>query len=280
MVYKAVSFDGLSASGKSTMVEMSSERGLDAEVVRENTYDPFRPATSKLNNLLKELNPPEAVEKVSEEYSDFKPFLRDALEYSLSFKDKPTSQKQALLAYMFTRGRKTVDDYVREAIQKHDVILDRWKISGMAYQVDPEGIYSWQEIRRLNDETFNILTPDIQIILTCPLDQIPIRRAFRDKQPVGTAGQMSKGREHIILPAFNDIFNTLKSEMSIYKFENCGTPVEDLRKQIRQAIPTFQKIENVVSKHGFRIKQEKIDDAEAFWLEPERLQRIYERQTK
>lgn len=201
----------------------------------------------------------------------------DALNYSSIFEDKPTSQKQALLAYMFTQGRKFVDDYVREAIKKHDVILDRWKISGMAYQVYPEG-YSWQEIRRLNDEKFNILTPDIQIILTCPPEQIPIRRAFRDKQSAGTAGQMSKGREYIILPAFNDIFDTLKNEMPIYKFENCGTPVEDLREQIRQAIPTFQQIENIVSKHGFRLKQEKTD--EAFWLESERLRRIYERQTK
>lgn len=278
MVYKAVSFDGLSLAGKSTMVQMLSERSEDAEVVRENTYDRFRPVTSKLNKLLKELNPTEAVEKVSEEYSDFKPFLMDALNYSL-FEDKPTSQKQALLAYMFTQGRKTVDDYVRKAIEKHDVILDRWKISGMAYQVDPEG-YGWQEIRDLNDVTFDILTPDVQIILTCPIGQIPIRRAFRDKQPVGTAGQMSKGREHIILPAFKEIFNAMKSETPVYMFENCGTPMEDVKEQIKQAIPIFQQIENVVGKHGFRIKQEKIDDAEAFWLEPERLRRIYERQTK
>jgi len=278
MVYKAVSFDGLSLAGKSSMVQMLSEISLDAEVVRENTYDQFRPATSKLNKLLKELNPPEAVEKVSEKYPDFKPFLRDALEYSSIFEDKPTSQKQALLAYMFTQGRKSVDDYVREAIKRHDVILDRWKISGMAYQVDPEG-YSWQEIRRLNDITFDILTPDVQIILTCPIAQIPDRRAYRDKLGAGTAGQMSKGREDIILPAFIEIFNTMKSETPVYLFENCGTPVEDIRGQIRQAIPTFQKIEDAVSEHGFRLKQEKIDD-EAFWLEPERLQRIYSRQTK
>lgn len=277
MVYKAVSFDGLSLAGKSTMVQMLSERSGDAEVVRENTYDRFRPVTSRLNKLLKELDPLGAVKKASEEYSDFKPILMDALDYSL-FEDKPTSQKQALLSYMFTQGRKTVDDYVRKAIEKHDVILDRWKISGMAYQVDPEG-YGWQEIRDLNDVKFDILTPDVQIILTCPIGQIPIRRAFRDKQPVGTAGQMSKGREHIILPAFKEIFNAMKSETPVYMFENCGTPVEDMKEQIKQAIPIFQQIENVVDKHGFRLK-EKIDDVEAFWLEPERLRKIYERQTK
>ncbi|NIO44393.1 MAG: hypothetical protein GTN36_02465 [Candidatus Aenigmarchaeota archaeon] len=276
MVYKIVSFDGLSLSGKTTMGKMLKERSLDAEIVRENTYDPHRPATSRLNKLLKELDPFKAVKKVSKEFQLSKQVLGDSLEYSSIFEG--SSRKQAMLAYMFTAGRKVVDEHVREAVKEHDVILDRWKMTGMAYQVEPEG-YGWQKIQTLNDVTFGILTPDIQILLTCPIEQIPIRRAYREKVGVGTAGQMSRGREHVILPAFIEIYECFESKIPIYLFENVGTPVEDIKGQIRQAIPTFKRIEAVVRENGFRLKEEEIVSEESFWLDPERLERIYRRQT-
>lgn len=118
------------------------------------------------------------------------------------------------------------------------MILDRWQVTGWAYQVDPEG-YTWQDIRKLHGE-FGIVLPDVQIILTCPIEQIPLRRAYRDKQGVGTAGQMSRGREHVILSAFLEIYDHLKIGTRTYLFGNTGIPVEGLKQQILQAIPTFQ----------------------------------------
>ena len=43
---KVVAFDGLSLSGKSTMVEMLLQRSENAAVLRENTRDPLRNATA------------------------------------------------------------------------------------------------------------------------------------------------------------------------------------------------------------------------------------------
>ncbi len=276
MVYKTVAFDGLSLAGKSTMVQMLLERSLDAEVVRENTFDPYRPTTSKVNRLLKEVEPYEAVKLASEEFPDSRKVLQNAMEYALQFQGSP--RLQALLAYLFASGRKVVDDYVGQAVERHDVILDRWQITGWAYQVDPEG-YTWQEIRKLN-ERLDIRMPDIQVLLTCPPDQIPLRKAYREKQGVGTAGQMSRGREHIILPEFLEIYNQLKDTMPIYLFENNGTPVPELELQIRQAIPIFGKVEDVVRADGFMLNDRQIANLKDVLLNPKILQRIYERQTK
>ncbi|MFH1182507.1 MAG: hypothetical protein V1702_06115 [Candidatus Woesearchaeota archaeon] len=276
MNHKTVAFDGLSVAGKSSMVQMLLERSFDAEVVRENTCDKHRPTISRVNELLKEMMPFQAAKKASEEFPASTTVLQNAMEYASQFQG--SLQQQALLAHLYTAGRKVVDDYVAEAVQRRDVILDRWQMTGWAYQVDPEG-YTWQEIRKLNAE-FGIRMPDIQILLTCPIDQISVRRAYREKLGVGTAGQMSRGREHIILPAFLEIYRQLKGKMPIYLLENHGTPVPQLEEQIRQAMPTFQRVEEIVRTHGFRLNGNQITSLEAFLLNSERLQRIYERQTK
>lgn len=276
MVYKTVAFDGLSLAGKSTMVQMLFERSINAEVVRENVRDPYRPLTSRLNKLLKDFGPAVAVEKAFMEFPGSGDVLHRALDYASGFSG--SAQRQALLAHMFTQGRRVVDDYVRQAVEERDIILDRWQMTGWAYQVDSEGL-TWHDIRRLNEE-FGILVPDIQVVLTCPVEQIPARKAYREKQSVGTAGQMSGGREQIIRDAFLDIYKHLSGAIPVYLFENAGTPARDLEGQIRQAIPIFREVERVVRSHGFRVKDEAMTGEEAFWLNPERLCRIYERQTK
>jgi thymidylate kinase len=273
---KSIAFDGLSLAGKSTMVQMLLERSLDAEVVRENTYDPHRPATSAVNRLLKNMDPRSAVNTASQMFSDSKKVLEEAERYASRF--GAPYQKQALLAYIFTAGRSVVDSYVRETTKKHDVILDRWQVTGWAYQVEPEG-YTWHEIKKLNEQ-FNITVPDVQFILTCPIEQIPARRAYREKQGIGTAGQMSKGREHIILPAFLEIDDYLKVRMPVYLYENSGVPAQNLEDQIKQAAATFRRIEKVAGANGFMLRADKLADEEAFWLDTDRLARIYERQTR
>ncbi len=274
MSYKTVAFDGLSLAGKSTMVQMLLERSQDAEVIRENAHDPYRVVTSEVNKLLKQHVPAEAVRLALQEFPDASDLLYEAIGYSILF---PKAQKQALLAYMFTKGRKVVDDYVRSVKEKHDIILDRWQLTGWAYQVGSEG-YSWQDIRELNEDN-SITVPDVQFLLTCPVDEIPARKAYREKSGVGTAGQMSRGREDVILPAFLEIYKALDGTMPIYLLENAGIPVSDVKEQIRQAIPTFQKVEAAVSKRGFKLRTNQVAD-EVFWLDPKRLQRIYDRQSK
>lgn len=271
-----VAFDGLSLAGKSTMVAMLEERSENAQVIRENTCDPFRPTTSQLNKLLKRAGPYEAVKSLSEDSPEHKATLYKALEYASAFVGP--DQRQALLAYMFTAGRQVVNQYVMERMQDHDLILDRWQMTGWAYQVGEN--YSWQEIQRLNQE-FGIILPQVQFLLVCPTNQIPQRRAFREKVGVGTAGQMSSEREAIILKAFWAIFRKLKTDgMQIHLIENRGIPVENLGEQIRQAIPTYQQIENIVRETGFKLRSDQVASQTDFWLEAERLSRIQRRQIK
>lgn len=274
-----VAFDGLSLAGKSTMVAMLEEQSENAQVIRENTYDPFRPITSQLNKLLKQTDPYAAVKSITEEIPKHKVILHKALEYASAFEGP--DQKQALLAYMFTAGRQIVNQHVIERMQDHDLILDRWQMTGWAYQVGEK--YTWQEIQRLNQE-FGIILPHVQILLVCPTDQISQRRTFREKTGVGTAGQMSSDREKIILKAFWAIFRKLKTDgMQIHLIENKGTPVEDLERQIKQAIPTYQQIEDIVRGTGFRLRSDQATNQTVFWLNwlnKGRLSRIQKRQIR
>ena len=271
---KIVAFDGLSLAGKSTMVAMTEEI-TGTVVVRENIFDPYRPATSQLNKLLKEMSPSDAAKQVVKDFPRSEKVVTDSLEYGMQFKESPS---QPILARMFTAGRKVVNEHVQEIASKQDVILDRWQVTGWAYQVDPEHGYRWQDIMRLNEE-FGIVLPDVQVILTCPIDQIAQRRAYRQKQTVGTAGQMSGGREHIILSAFTEINDYLRTRTKTFWFENKGTPTQDIKDQILQAIPTFQGIEEVLRESGFQFKSESIINSPSYWTTPDRLDRVYKRQT-
>ncbi|MBI5389905.1 hypothetical protein HZB02_00265 [Candidatus Woesearchaeota archaeon] len=277
MPYTRIAFDGLSLAGKSTMVQMLLECSLDAVVIRENTLDPYRPMTSRVNKLLKEKTIPEVIDVIGSEFSQHASVLHDAFQYASAF---GSSQNQAMLAYLFTTGRKEVALASQPHLEEQDVIHDRWKLSGCGYQVDLPA-YTWKMILDLNDR-FEIPDPHAQFLLTCPLTEIPLRKQYREKQGTGTAGQMSKGKEHIILPAFLAMSQNadLQSRFPIYLLENKGNPVDDLQTQILQALPANCKIEEAIrGSTSFRFKEPEIIRDPSFWLEPTRLQRIYGRQT-
>lgn len=274
-IFSIAAFDGLSLSGKSTMVQMLKERSKNTVIMRENQFDPIRTLTSYVNRLLKNSEFDSVFPLASERFPEFDEVLEVARGYSNSFIGM--GKNQALLAYLFTKGRNIVNDKVEELAKESSVILDRYRFTGCAYQVEPN-IYSWQEINSLND-SFGIIMPDIQFLLTCPIDQVPIRRSYRQKQGRGTAGQMSIGREDIILPTFHDMYESFKDKMQIYMIENSGTPVPSIEKQIQQAIPTYCRIEDILSANGWEFKDEAIGDQEGYWLEPNRLHRIYNLQT-
>lgn len=275
-LHRIAAFDGLSLAGKSTMVGMLSERASSAEVIRENTFDPHRPATSDLNKKLKVNELKKAFELVQEEFPDSRVVLARAFDYSQNY--SPDARRQAMLAYMFTAGRSIVDNHLQEVIEHKDVILDRWQVTGWAYQADPTG-YTWHDARKLNED-FGITMPDIQIILTCPIDQIPQRREYRDKEGAGTAGQMSRGREQIILPAFLEIAEFLAQEgVPVVTIENEGVPFPDLTAQIQQATLTYSLVEDFLRERGFNLK-DKLKTPKSYWTNPDRLERIRERQVK
>ncbi len=291
---KCVAFDGLSLAGKSTMVQMLYERCVGAEVVRENRLDPHRNATSRANKLLNgkltqeewalldpkvrttnaaPIDPELAAYQASMEFPASRQILKGAAAYSSRFPGEARSQ--VFLAYMFTAGRREVDSHVREALKKGDVILDRWKLTGCAYQAAPPH-YSWEDVMALNED-FGVLTPDLQFIMTVPIDQIDPRRAFRAKEGAGTAGQMSRGREQTILAQFKEMAADLSAPWSIYVLENQGVPAEGIKQQVEQAVPTYHVVEGLSRAFGVRVKGN-LAGATAGWDDPQVLERIKERQ--
>ncbi|MBI2232576.1 MAG: hypothetical protein HYU56_01540 [Candidatus Aenigmarchaeota archaeon] len=295
-----LAFDGLSLAGKSTFVQMLYERSENAVVIRENTFDPLRPATAKLNEMYRSgMLCFEGLDKLEEEYPQYLDAIKNARDYVERLDmDGPDLEKdrQAALAYMFAAGRTIVNEKLIKAVQKQDVILDRWQVTGWAYQSCPakgceDSPYRWEAIRRLN-EHMGIWYPNLQIIVTCSLEQIPLRRAYRQKIGVGTAGQMSLSKEGVIYNAFIEIHDWLLGVgvPSIW-IENSGTPSENPEEQIRQAIPHYLRLEGTLRDYieapitggvdKYRLKPGRLSPTEAgdFFLQPEVLERIYQRQT-
>jgi thymidylate kinase len=241
---KIVAFDGLSGTGKTILISMLEERSLNAVVIEENKIDPLREATAAFNKLLKEFSPGGAAEKVMQRYPYACGDLDEAWLYAEQF-DKG-ARGQAMLAYMFAAGRRFVDPLVRQARGTRDVILDRWMVSGWAYQVSPEADYNWQQIRDLHIGMGFVL-PDVQFVISSTPKQMALRKRFRRELGGGTSGQMSCGREDLIQATYLDIHNSLKGEMPIYLIENKG-----------RILPAYQKVEQIVASHGFKLKPDSV----------------------
>lgn len=294
-----IAFDGLSLSGKTTFSQMLLERSPNAVLIRENESDPYRDMTSFANKVFKESVPYEKqIAAIKAEYPQNATIVDDAVSYvrDLGLEGPtPHKKRQATLAYFFARGRKEVNKEVEQAFEKGDVILDRWIVSGWAYQTQPpidceDDPYTWRHIKALNDD-MGIWYPYAQVIVSCPVDQIPARRAYRQKQGSGTSGQMSTGREHIIQPVFEEIHKwLLENGIPPMYIENAGSPTEKLEDQIRQALPAYLKIEGtlhswiydpVVYIHQYDLTPQPLSlrEAEEFFLRPDVLERIHKRQT-
>lgn len=289
-----ISLDGLSLSGKSTMVQMLQERLEDSVVVKENHLDPLRPAISLINKNHKSgMHIFNAVKLASEEYDSFKHIFKDAIRYVDKFMhesdldiDDQQFIKQPLMAYLFTQGRKIVNETVKDLSKDHDVILDRWAVTGWSYQgILPE--YTWRAVRELGDKE-EIWYPDLQVFMACPVDQIPLRRAYRQKEGIGTAGQMSGGIEDKILSNLLNIRNQISSEgILTHWVENMGRPVKNIDEQIAQATLTYVKLESKMREFNnsilgerrtpFKLSREfdSEDEAKGYFLNPGVMDRIY-----
>ncbi|MDI6721827.1 MAG: hypothetical protein QMD85_05515 [Candidatus Aenigmarchaeota archaeon] len=298
-----IAFDGLSLAGKSTMVSMLRERSQNALVIRENVYDPLRPVTSRLNRIFKEnvCSYNKGLDQLAQEYQEGS-YVLETIDEARRYADRlelegPDREKrrQACLAYFFAKGRAFVNDEVRKQIMMSDVILDRWQASGWAYQTCPakteeDDPYTWHNVRELNEE-MGIWYPNMQIIVTCPIEQIPQRRAFRQKIGAGTAGQMSDGREEMICNNFQEIYKWLLGRgVPTIWVENHGAPCESLEDQLRQAIPNYLALEDELCDNienriiggfdAYNLAPGSLSEKEAeqFFLQPEVLDRIYRRQ--
>ena len=295
MNYVSIGFDGLSTAGKSTLVGMLHLRAPYSDVVSENQMDPLRPVTSRLNRLFKEKSYKDAVEEAKTEYAgtvvDGDTYtvaaqITDADEYAvqeLKFKDEKC-MKQAALAYMFAAGRARVNNRID---RRKNLILDRWVATGCAYQAyDGETeSYPWDEILNLNEE-MGISLPDVQLLVTCPVDEIPARRSYRQKEGRGTAGQMSAGREDEIYRQFMKMKPRLES-MPFLHVVNAGIPCEDRSQQLRQAIPSYLKVESFLRALTATGKVPSsllsgetltLPQAEEFFLDGENMEKIRARQ--
>ena len=105
-IFSIAAFDGLSLSGKSTMVQMLKERSKNTVIMRENQFDPIRTLTSYVNRLLKNSEFDSVFPLASERFPEFDEVLEVARGYSNSFIGM--GKNQALLAYLFTKGRNIV----------------------------------------------------------------------------------------------------------------------------------------------------------------------------
>ena len=276
-----VAYDGLSGSGKSTFVGMLGESarayGQNCLIISENREDPLRNMTAALaRTLLQEHRPLEDVIREFVPRTDVQLVaVNEAYTYSTSWSGR--AREQAFLAYLFAYGRRHVEWEIRRQEPDYDlIILDRNQVTGWAYQSDlPD--YGWQEIRSLNAD-FGIRLPDIQIFLSCPVNQIGPRRELRQKLATGTAGLMSgnKARQQEILEVFRVIYPALQAEGHACNwFENQGSPSAEMADQVAQATLVFVDIAEWLAKKGVKLTKLPL----SYWTAPEVLERLWRQQT-
>lgn len=165
-----IAFDGPSGAGKSTLIERLRQDSANALVVAEKHCDPLRPVTEQVyrvaNGLEGQHSFDDLVSRLDVPCSLSPQQLRSLRTYALEYCSvvREEAREQAFLAYLFTYGRTFTDTYVRALSHAHDVLLDRWQLSGWAGQSVPG--HRWEEIRTLND-SMGIVSPSVQCIVMC-----------------------------------------------------------------------------------------------------------------
>ncbi len=300
MSHVSVALEGIRGTGKSTLTHMLYERSENAIICEKRSIYPYYMAKNRvyaiLNNMLtvdewkkldksvrrergadrmSEISAEETAYQVGLEFPHLHKLLQDVLEYSSRF-GVEQARKQAFIAYLYTADRREATEWVKKQLTNHDVIFDRWRLSGCAYQETPG--YGWRDIKNLHDE-LGVLTPDLEVVLTLPLDQINGRRYFRLLEGARGVGPMvgrveaNLEEERRRTEIFLEMARELKEPSRIVVVENKGTGIQSLRKQIEQALPAYWALEGVVRETGFRLKGGLSDAAEG-WDDPEILERI------
>ncbi len=199
--------------------------------------------------------------------ADLDEILDGAQKYAQTF--SLTAQPQAFLAYLFTTGRSVTNDEVKKIAKDKDAILDRWQLTGWAYQ--DNGHYTWKDVQALNAR-FEILIPDLELLITCPYGQMKQRKEFRQSSGIKKEHPLSEEREFEIALNFEDISTAPAGDVDerhrIYKIENGGI-AESFSQQIEQAVPAYLVVEDVLRMRGYKIKRGK------FELTEDMKQRIY-----
>ncbi|MBI4177369.1 MAG: hypothetical protein HY516_03290 [Candidatus Aenigmarchaeota archaeon] len=296
MKHVSVELEGIRGAGKSTLAQMLYERSADAVVCEKRKIYPYDRAKARvytiLNNMLAteewmkldervrrgkgaermgEITAEDAAYQAVLEFPDLRNVFQAALDYSAKFAGEQ-AKKQALIAYMYTTDRAEASEWVRQQMQNHDVIFDRWRLSGCAYQEAPG--YGWRDIKRLHDE-LGVTVPSVEIVLTLPLEEINSRRYFRLMEGTRSTGAMvgraeaNLAEERRRMAVFLEMAQEL-DDTGIFVVENMGVGVRGIRKQVEQALPAYRVVERIVRDAGFALK----DSSTENWEDPETLERI------
>lgn len=261
-----VAFDGVTGAGKTTLIGMLLADSANAVVVRENEYDPIRPLTKAVyrvahgldgklgtwEDVVKTLH---LVPKSDDDVIGGTDVKQEALDYANHYNRDERSH--ALLAYLFTCGRTFTNRRVKELAQRHNVILDRWQLSGWVGQ-SYEG-HGWWKTRELNKE-MGILWPDVQFIVSCPPENIAERRAIRAGQGVVKPYQIPVEKEGELINTYRSIYDELRREgIRTNLIENNGKSTEDAALQMKQAYVTYRYVRSTLSANDYTFKKQPLE---------------------
>lgn len=244
---KLIAFDGLPSAGKSTFAAMFKER-VDSTCLAHGSLDDLhQPATQALEKSLwndHELPIEKAIESTAEAYPFSATALQKAYDYGRGYLGLPG--RIAMIAYMRAMGKQLLDIKVRQLNSWNNVILDTWTLTDLVYlpiSTNPRDAhcYTWSDMRFLY-KNLGISEPDSQYFLTLPLDQINLRRAFRDgvdpssrsKEPLAKHQQAEA-----VFKAIKKEEKYLRLQPRKIDLENLGSPIQSLRDQIAQADRIF-----------------------------------------
>lgn len=217
-----IAFDGISGVGKSDFAliavsELTQQAHCKAVLFHENSQDPIREITSRVN----------------------KQFETWGL---------PADQVNGVL---FAVGRALIMPELKRLSTLNDIVVcDRALWSNICYQSDSNAL-TMEQIFDLN-VMLGVIVPDVTFIIDGDIQNCLIRRAYRDKKVVGTAGQMGGDAEkrERIRKRFLELPKSFANVAPIEVVKNPGDPIKDDDEQRwqlaqynfrKEVIPLLQK---------------------------------------
>lgn len=262
-----ISFDGIKGAGKTTLITMLEAHSLDAVVVRENDHDPLRSMTKRAYAIANGVDCEKGQwddvaltmsSRTREEDITLGGECDNVLEYAIQY-NEDAERSQAILAYLFTLGRKSTNYGVDALVsEKHDVILDRWQLSGWAEQWC--GRHHWRVIRELNT-SMGIRSPHEQFIVLYPREDIAERRRIREAHGVKKKWQRTIEQDCELINNYMIIWRELEREDRQPRLlYNDGPPTMDFDRQVEQAYATYtEKVVPWLSAKGYRFNAPRLE---------------------
>jgi len=262
-----IAFDGIKGAGKTTLITMLEAHSANAVVVRENDHDPLRPLIEEAYAIANGIgrDEPGGWEEVTRTLWGATKEVDRALngehekvvDYYINYHED-AERSQAYLAYLFTFGRTHTQRVMEKLAQEHDVILNRWQLSGWVGQCC--GDHDWRAIRALNQK-LGIRWPNEQFIVLYPPDDIAARREIREKHGVVKKSQLTVKQEREHIEKYTHIQEELCREGTLIDIiDNNGEPTMDENKQLEQAHFTYcEQVVPFLADKGYRFKAPRLE---------------------